>query len=302
MVAAIFAALLALEVAAYAAAGQALVAAGAVSLPGAVAVAVICAALLRAALVALTFALARPPLTGLGAARAARLFADEWWAFSILLCLLQPLQPLAVPLRPRRAGAGAVVLLVHGIYCNAGVFSGVRRALARSGVSRVYAVNLEPPFAGIDDFAAQLRGSLAALARETGDAPVTIVAHSMGGLVVRRCLQRFGAGPVRKVVSIGTPYAGSRLARIALGRCGADLLPDSAFMRRLAAGGEPPVPVVSILSPQDNFVAPQASPVLPPPAVNYAVAGDGHFALLLNPDVAGRVVLEVLNATGGSRA
>lgn len=124
----------------------------------------------------------------------------------------------------------------------------------------------------------------------------------MGGLVARRCLQRPGAVAVRKVVSIATPYAGSRLARIALGACGADLRPGSAFLRRLGAGAPPPPPVVSIFSPHDNFVAPQSSPVLPPPATNYAVAGRGHLALLLDPDVAGRVVLEVLNATGGSRA
>ncbi|HSO07848.1 MAG TPA: alpha/beta fold hydrolase [Pelomicrobium sp.] len=302
MVAAILWLLLALEAAAYAAAGQALVAAGMVSVPGAVAVAVICAALLRAALVAFTFVLTRPPLAGLGFARAVRMFTDEWWAFSVFFVVISPLQPLFVPLRPPRGDGGPVVVLVHGIYCNAGVMWGIRRALAKAGVGRLYAVNLEPPFAGIDAFADQLEETLREVARAAAGAPITVVAHSMGGLVTRRCLQRPGAVAVRKVVSIATPYAGSRLARIALGICGADLREGSPFFGRLGAGILPPAPVVSIFSPHDNFVSPQASPVLPPPAVNYAVAGRGHLALLLDPDVAGRVVLEVLSATGGSRA
>ncbi|MFZ5558146.1 MAG: lipase family alpha/beta hydrolase, partial [Pseudomonadota bacterium] len=232
-------------------------------------------------------------------------FGDEWWAFSVLFAVIQPLQRVFVPLRPAAGAAGGpVVVLVHGIYCNAGVMWGVRRALLKAGVARLYAVNLEPPFAGIDTFADQLERTLREAARERGGAAVTIVAHSMGGLVTRRCLQRPGAPAVRKIVSIATPYAGSRLARIALGVCGADLREASPFFGRMGAAGVPPAPVVSIFSPHDNFVAPQASPVLPPPATNYAVAGSGHLALLLNPDVAGRVVLEILapDPTGGSRA
>lgn len=303
MVAAILWVLLALELAAYLAAGQALVAAGTLSPAGALAAAVACAALLRAALVALTFGLTRPPLAGLGAGPAARLFAGEWRAFGVFFAVLQPLQPLLVPLRPRPEAGGPAVVLVHGIYCNAGVWWTVARALRRAGVTRLYAVNLEPPFAGVETFADRLEEKLREVARDAAGAPVTIVAHSMGGLVARRCLQRPGVPAVRKVVSIGSPYAGSRLARIAFGACGADLRPGSALLRRLAADGAPPGPAVSLFSPHDNFVAPQASPLLPPPAVNYAVAGRGHLALLQDPDVAGRVVLEVLApATDGSRA
>jgi pimeloyl-ACP methyl ester carboxylesterase len=300
MVAAILGLLLALELAGYAAAGAALVAQGMLTPLGALAAAVVCAAWLRAFLVGLTFALARPRLSGLGAGGAARLFSDEWWAFSVFFAVIQPLQPLFVPLRPRAAAdSGPVVVLVHGIYCNAGVMWGVRRALLRAGVTRLYAVNLEPPFAGVDAFADQLESTLRDAARESGGAPLTIVAHSMGGLVTRRCLQRPGAVAVRKVVSVATPYAGSGLARIALGVCGADLRERSPLLARMRAAAAPPAPVVSIFSPHDNFVAPQTSPVLPPPATNYAVAGTGHLALMLNPDVAGRVVLEVLSAARG---
>jgi pimeloyl-ACP methyl ester carboxylesterase len=304
MVAALLWLLLALELAVWGLAGSALVGRGALTPMQAVIAAAAAAALLRAALVGLTFALTRPPMAGLGAVRAARLLAGEWRAFSLLFTVLQPLQPLLVPPRPRPGGSGPAVVLVHGIYCNAGVWWAMARALRRAGVTRLYAINLEPPYAGVEDFAVRLRRELAAVAADTGGAPVTLVVHSMGGLVARRCLQRFGAGGVRKVVSIGSPYAGSRLARIALGACGADLRPGSPLLRRLEAGGAPAAPAVSIFSPHDNFVAPQASPVLPPPAVNYAVAGRGHLALLLDADVAGRVVLEVLApaATDGSRA
>lgn len=68
-----------------------------------------------------------------------------------------------------------------------------------------------PTFNPVDwaaqDLATELMGTF------TTDAPVTIVAHSMGGLVARAAIEKYGAGPwVAQLITLGTPNDGSPLA------------------------------------------------------------------------------------------
>ncbi len=60
----------------------------------------------------------------------------------------------------------------------------------------------------IDTYAIRLRDIIDETRRRTGQDRVTLVAHSMGGLVVRRYLQIFGDAQVARVIMIGTPNAG----------------------------------------------------------------------------------------------
>ena len=60
----------------------------------------------------------------------------------------------------------------------------------------------------IDTYAIRLREIIDETRRRTGQGRVTLVAHSMGGLVVRRYLQIFGESSVERVIMIGTPNAG----------------------------------------------------------------------------------------------
>lgn len=56
----------------------------------------------------------------------------------------------------------------------------------------------------LDDIGARLAAHLTATHTE----PVDLVGHSMGGLVIQAALQRLPAGSVRRVVALGTPFAG----------------------------------------------------------------------------------------------
>ena len=57
----------------------------------------------------------------------------------------------------------------------------------------------------LDDIGARLA---AHLTTRVPTAPVDLVGHSMGGLVIQAALQRLPAGSVRRVVALGTPFAG----------------------------------------------------------------------------------------------
>jgi pimeloyl-ACP methyl ester carboxylesterase len=157
-----------------------------------------------------------------------------------------------------------LVVLVHGVDSSP-------EAL---GELRAFLQEHEPPFqVGAfrypnDEAPARVAAELSTRLRALGRQPVAIVAHSMGGLVARAVLEdpELDPGNVTRLLMIGTPNRGSRLAgtRIALdaarvlresrgtedyadalrehvvaalrdglGEAGIDLLPDSVFLTRL---------------------------------------------------------------------
>ena len=99
---------------------------------------------------------------------------------------------------PPAAPAKLPILLLHGVGCNAGVWSGFRRHLAECGIGPVYALSYGPPLASIDHFADQVADRLAGIEAATGAAQAVLVCHSMGGLVARAYLRKYGGGHVRR--------------------------------------------------------------------------------------------------------
>ena len=189
---------------------------------------------------------------------------------------------------PAPRAATAPVLLIHGVLCNAGVWLGMCGSLRARGVGPIYTIDLVPPLASIDDFAEQLAKRIDAILAETGARTVSLVGHSMGGLVARAYLQRHGASRVARVVTIGTPHAGSVLAWLFPGESLREMRPDSEWLRSLNTTALPEIPFVSIWSWHDSMVAPQASSNLPG-ARNIVIKGVAHNALLRERRVAALV-------------
>jgi triacylglycerol esterase/lipase EstA (alpha/beta hydrolase family) len=108
------------------------------------------------------------------------------------------------------------VLFVHGFFCNRGLWNPWLHRLRMAGVAFI-AVNLEPLFGSIDDYASTIDAAVRDLERTTGTPPV-IVAHSMGGLAVRSWLAVEGRSKrFHHVVTIATPHAGTHTARRGFG-------------------------------------------------------------------------------------
>ena len=263
-----------------------------------------CFLLLRAAVVGLQFHLAgrwrARGMPELPWRRRAAMLAREIAAVLAIYTLGQVLQRRLMPLSPATPCRGLPVLLVHGIYCNAGVWHVMARRLRRRGIANLHAVNLEPPLASIDDFAARLAQRVEEVCRATGSDRVVLLAHSMGGLVSRAYIAKLGgARRVARLVTVGSPHHGSEMVRLGIGRCAADMLPGGAWLaaQEAAEGGAIAVPAVSIFSWHDNMVAPQDSGRLEG-AANLALERVGHLELLSARGVADRVAREI--AAGGA--
>jgi triacylglycerol esterase/lipase EstA (alpha/beta hydrolase family) len=233
----------------------------------------------------------RPAEVRLGAAALVRL----WWRELLAIAGSVPRMICYRWLMrdPPPAPASAPVLLLHGLLCNAGVWHPLKKYLAARNIGPVYALSYGPPLASIESFAEQTAAKIDAILAATHARQVVVVAHSMGGLVARAYLRRWGGAKVSRVITIGSPHRGSVLAHIFPGRSLSQLRPRNAWLAGLGtstAGAGPPI--VSLWSWHDSMVAPQTSSVLER-AENVALTGIGHNALLRDAEVFRRVAAEI---------
>ncbi|MGE5090343.1 MAG: esterase/lipase family protein, partial [Candidatus Levyibacteriota bacterium] len=233
----------------------------------------------------------RPRDLQLGVVQTLRLV---WWEFWTLAGAAPRMMfyRVLVP-DPEPARVEVPVLLLHGVLCNAGVWTRVARFLASRGVAGVYSLSYGPPLASIELFAEQMEAKIDAIRAATGAHRVMIVSHSMGGLVVRAYLRRYGAGKLARVLTIGAPHHGSVHAWMFPGTSLAQLRPGSPWLAALGRERlDPALRFVSLWSWHDSMVAPQLSSRLEG-AIDEPLVGVGHNALLGDAQVFARVLEEI---------
>lgn len=223
-----------------------------------------------------------------------------WWAETRMALAVffwrQPFRWRAEPdfLEGSARGGRRGVVLVHGFVCNRGFWNPWMARLRAAGHPFV-AVNLEPVFAPIDQYAAIVDDAVERLTRATGERPV-VVGHSMGGLVVRAWLRAAdGAARVHRVITIGTPHGGTWLGRFS----------RTGNARQMRLGGEwvreiglarPQVAFTCWYSNCDNIVFPASTATLPG-ADNRHLAGVAHVELAFDERVFSQT-LETLRDQG----
>ncbi len=207
--------------------------------------------------------------------------------------------------RPLPSGADASrvpVLLVHGYFCNRGIWHAFARRLAARG-HPLESVNLEPAFGPIDDYVPVIAAGIERLRARTGATRIAVVAHSMGGLAVRAFIAARGGEPIGAVVTLGTPHRGTWLAQFGFGRNVAQMRLDSDWLRALAAreGTRAGVPFTVILSLHDNIVAPQPIQTLDG-ARTIELAARGHVELAYDREAWAHTIEAIDAARSGCRA
>jgi len=186
------------------------------------------------------------------------------------------------------------VILVHGYFSSRGYFRELLQFLDAQGMAPVFAPRFPATFATIEQFADALDAQIERIATGTGRDQVILVCHSMGGLAARCYLVRKGAARVAKLVTLGSPHAGTGLARFGMGENAPQMCVDSPFLAELARGeaGRAPCATTSIYSTGDNLVSPRCSGRLAW-ARNVVLADVGHVAMLSSPELH-RLLLEEL--------
>ena len=109
------------------------------------------------------------------------------------------------------------VVLVHGLWMSGWIMQGLRLQLARRGYA-AHTFSYASTAHGLDEHARRLAARIDALNQPV----IHLVGHSLGGLVILRCLRNHGERRIGRVVLMGTPVracmAGRRMDGMVAGK------------------------------------------------------------------------------------
>ena len=171
-------------------------------------------------------------------------------------------------------GSGRAVVLIPGVYETWHFLHAVGNALNERGhpvhVIRSLGWNVRP----IPESAAIVARELAA--RDLRE--VALVAHSKGGLIGKHLMSNDDPdGRVDRLIAVATPFSGSGMARLTVGRTLRAFLPSDTVIRGLVASREHNARLTSIYPSFDPNI-PEGSRV--EGAVNVEIPVVGHFRIL----------------------
>ena len=180
---------------------------------------------------------------------------------------LTVLGPRYAPIRALPDDGHRPILFLHGLGGHRGNFLPMRAWLGLKGRRRGYAIGLT---AGSDlmTLGRELSAAIEDVLSINGlsdSGQVDIVAHSMGGVVARLALLEVGTMQrVHTLITLGTPHAGTQLARLGgTGRC-RDLRPGSLVMEALSVQvpWRGPTRLVCLWSEADPIMMPAGTAVV----------------------------------------
>lgn len=218
-----------------------------------------------------------------------------------LLVLLYPFGILARPKLVKGADSTHWVIMVHGYGHNRSAFYVLRRRLKRMGFENSWLINLSSSFGPLEKTAKDLAGQIEQAFVSPPGKSLTLVAHSMGGLVCRYYIQELGGHhKVAQLITLATPHRGTRQAELGFGESARQMLPGSRFLEKL----NDPVKsgltrAACIWSASDNVVIPRMSAALPGQEV-YPLRYLGHNAMLFSGKVA-KLIGELILRRAGQR-
>lgn len=205
-------------------------------------------------------------------------------------------QPFRAQTEPDITGASGRrgVVLVHGYFCNRGLWTPWLRLMRTRGLN-CKAITLAPSFGDIDDMTSRLDAAIEALRLHTGHPP-WVVAHSMGGLVLRAWMARSPDADrrVHRLVTIATPHQGTWMARFARGANGRQMRVGAPWLAELAQQETPArrARFVCFHGDADAIVFPEHHARLAG-ADNRRVPGVGHVGMVYRPEVMGWLLAEL---------
>lgn len=212
-----------------------------------------------------------------------------WWGEVTtaprVFCWRQPFRSSREPdFLPSDARDPRGVVLVHGFFCNRGMWNPWMAELRKRNIPFV-AVNLEPIFGSLDDYLDTVETAVKQLEASTGRPPV-LVGHSMGGLVIRAWFANQGqASRAHRLVTIGTPHQGTWLARFGHAQSARQMRIGSAWLKQLREqDASKNAHFTCFYSHCDNIVFPASTATLPG-ADNRHLTATAHVQMAFHPDV-----------------
>lgn len=206
-----------------------------------------------------------------------------------------------IPMSKKTCGNGRPILLIHGYINHGRVWRMQKKRLEAKGFGPIYFINLGHPFKSISDYAEKVKGKVEEIAKETNRKDLILIGHSMGGLVSCFYGTKLAApGTVTDIITIGSPFIGTPMARIGLGRNAREMEPKSSFLKELveAVNQTAHINFHHIASKTDQLVIPGGSAIIPHHK-HFIYEDIGHTGLLYSYRVTEKIT-EWLSASNAS--
>jgi triacylglycerol lipase len=173
------------------------------------------------------------------------------------------------------------IIFVPGYSLNRLSFWALQRYLRACGYGNSLAINHPVHKNDLTEFSNQLAKVIDDFSWRNQGRPVTLIAHSMGGIVSRTYIENFGANKVASVITIGTPWKGTLMHRIGFTRHVHQMAANSSFCRSPKALS---VPHLSIWSSRDSIVLPTRN-ALHEEHNSLLCSHSGHLGMLFSTDI-----------------
>lgn len=167
------------------------------------------------------------------------------------------------------------ILLIHGYCRSQSDWLWMRKQLQRNGCP-IFCLNLEPMLAPLQEIVANsLPAKIASIKEQTNCKNLILIAHSMGGLVSSYYSEFMDDQKlVKAIITIGTPFYGTKIAIAGPGENAKQMCPGSAFLTELHVPmHKTQTKYYQVCSRFDNKVFPWQSALL-------ELSGDEHHFVL----------------------
>ena len=188
------------------------------------------------------------------------------------------------------------IILVPGYHMNRWSMLPLQYYLKRCGFENIWAINNPILKDDILVFADELHAKVEEYYAHCGGQQIVLIGHSMGGLVSRHYMQKYGTDKIKGQISFGTPYRGTKTYRLGKGTQGKQFKPGSEVCNITTP---PPIPHLIIWSTRDWVVVPSANGHLDD-SNEMIISDAGHLGMLVSVPVFRRVhsLLDQLEQAG----
>jgi triacylglycerol esterase/lipase EstA (alpha/beta hydrolase family) len=185
------------------------------------------------------------------------------------------------------------ILLVHGFMHNSSAFHYLRYRLRQAGVGQIFVLNFGNPFQSISGvFVDKLRQKVEHIARETGREDLSIIGHSMGGLVSTDFIITDKRKNIR-LATLGSPLKGTYAAYIGIGPAAREMRPHSDYLMNLdrrKKEWDEKLEFLHIGSETDEIIYPKSSAYPENWGTTRSFSDLGHMTLLFSDRVADELI------------
>lgn len=140
---------------------------------------------------------------------------------------------LCIKFKQKQKYKSTPILLVHGYTQSRLYWHLFKFRLARKQKRDIYTVDLGDDYAGIDVLAKNLKKRVDEILRETKSKKIILIGHSMGGLVSTYYTENLSKDTVKSVITISSPYFGTKLSVLVKGKNAEQMGINSRFLSNL---------------------------------------------------------------------